>query len=43
MKTVKKNIKFSISFGGILPSGFEMLNTRSYSFRENVLPEVILR
>ncbi|SEO96361.1 transposase, IS4 family [Flavobacterium sp. CF108] len=43
MKTGKKNIKFSISFDGILPAGVEIFNTQSYSSEENALPEAILK
>jgi hypothetical protein len=43
MKTGKKNIKFSVSFDGILPGGVEIFNTQSYSSEENALPEAILK
>jgi len=43
MKTGKKNIKFSVSFDGILPAGVEIFNTQSYSSEENALPEAILK
>lgn len=43
MKTGKKNIKFSISFDGILPAGVEIFNTKSYASEENALPEAILK
>lgn len=43
MKTGKKNIKFSVSFDGILPAGVETFNTQSYSSEENALPETILK
>ncbi|MDA6069522.1 hypothetical protein NJT12_07820 [Flavobacterium sp. AC] len=43
MKTGKKNIKFSISFDGILPAGVEIFNTKNYASEENALPEAILK
>ncbi|MNQ51533.1 Transposase DDE domain protein [compost metagenome] len=43
MKTGKKNIKFSVSFDGILPAGVEIFNTKSYASEENALPEAILK
>lgn len=43
MKTGRKNIKFSVSFDGVLPAGVEIFNSQSYSSEEKALPEAILK
>lgn len=41
-KSGKKTTKYSVSFDGILPCGFEIFNDSAYLCEDNALPEAIL-